>query len=99
MNILTFDVETTHISRPNGKFTPLPYYDNYLVSIGYKVYEEGRKEFDNYLCFTHDEEPPTKLGHTKFQYVLDRADVIVGHNIKFDLNWIKSCNFKYDGPV
>ena len=99
MNILTFDVETTHISRPNGKFTPLPYYDNYLVSIGYKVYEEGRKEFDNYLCFTHDEEPPTKLGHTKFQYVLDRADVVVGHNIKFDLNWIKSCNFKYDGPV
>tara|TARA_R100000353_G_scaffold151522_2_gene109869 strand:- start:230 stop:790 length:561 start_codon:yes stop_codon:yes gene_type:complete len=99
MNILTFDIECTHKLKSNGKHTPLPYFGNELVSIGYKVCQEGREDFDNYLCFMHDEEPPTKYGFTKFQYVLDRADVVVGHNIKFDLNWIRECGFKYEGKV
>ena len=99
MNILTFDIECTHKLKPNGKHTRLPYFGNERGSIGYKVCQEGREDFDNYLCFMHDEEPPTKYGFAKFQYVLDRADVVVGHNIKFDLNWIRECGFKYEGKV
>ena len=36
MNVLTFDVETTHMEKSGGGYTPLPYFGNRLVSIGYK---------------------------------------------------------------
>ena len=105
MNILTFDVETTHKPKPNGGYTPLPYFGNHLVSIGYKMFTPHERvvsagiENDGYLCFYHDDREPTPGGFETFQAVLDDADVVVGHNIKFDLNWIKECGFKYDGPV
>ena len=37
MNVLTFDVETTHIQKETGGTTALPYFGNRLVSIGYVV--------------------------------------------------------------
>jgi len=95
MNILTFDVETTHKEKPSGGYTPLPYFGNHLVSIGYKMFKEHARvqtagvEVDGYLCFYHDDKEPTPGGFETFQAVLDDADVVVGHNIKFDLNWIK----------
>jgi len=95
MNILTFDVETTHRPKPNGGYTPLPYFGNQLVSLGYKVNDDPV----GYLCFYHEEREPTEGGFEEFQGVLDKADVVVGHNVKFDLNWIREANFVYDGPV
>jgi len=105
MNILTFDVETTHRDKPNGGYTPLPYFGNHLVSIGYKMFREHPRvetagvETDGYLCFYHEEHEPTPEGFEQFQGVLDEADVVVGHNIKFDLNWVRECGFTYEGPV
>ena len=105
MVILTFDVETTHMPKPNGGYTPLPYFGNQLVSVGYKMFKEHSRvetagvETDGYLCFYHEERDPTPRGFEQFQEVLDEADVVVGHNVKFDLNWIREANFKYDGPV
>lgn len=95
MNVLTFDVECTHRLKPNGKHTPLPYFGNHLVSIGYKV-NDGPV---HYIFFHHEEREPTPDGFETFQHALDFADVIVGHNIKFDLNWIRECGFKYEGKV
>jgi DNA polymerase-1 len=95
MNILTFDVECTHKPKPNGGYTPLPYFGNQLVSLGYKINDEPVE----YLCFYHEDRDPTPRGFEQFQEVLDEADVVVGHNVKFDLNWVRECNFKYDGPV
>ena len=105
MNILTFDVETTHREKPNGGYTPLPYFGNHLVSVGYKMFtpharvETAGVEVDNYLCFYHKERDPTPRGFEQFQSVLDEADVVVGHNVKFDLNWVRECGFTYEGPV
>jgi DNA polymerase I-like protein with 3'-5' exonuclease and polymerase domains len=99
MNVLTFDVETTHRPKANGGFTPLPYFGNHLVSIGYLMVHIDRDKEDGYLCFYHNDQPATRGGFEEFQGMLDRADIIVGHNIKFDLNWVLSCNFKYGGPV
>ena len=99
MNVLTFDVETTHRPKANGGFTPLPYFGNHLVSIGYLMVDTDGDKEEGYLCFYHNDQPATRGGFEEFQGMLDRADIIVGHNIKFDLNWILSCNFKYDGPV
>ena len=29
----------------------------------------------------------------------DHADVLIGHNIKFDLTWIRECGFTYEGHI
>ena len=96
MRVLTFDVETTHKEKPNGSSTPLPYFGNTLVSVGYKWL--GIEQV-HYLCFDHSTQQPSKDGFNIFQDALNLADVVVGHNIKFDLSWIRECNFKYDGHV
>lgn len=100
MNIVTFDVETTHRPKANGGFTPLPYFGNHLVSAGYLLVDpETEREEEGYICFYHNDQPATRGGFQELQEILDRADIVVGHNIKFDLNWILSCNFKYEGPL
>ena len=95
MNILTFDVECTHRPKPNGGYTPLPYFGNHLVSIGWKVNDEPVK----YACVHHDEQSAQPEKIQEFSEDLAKADVVVGHNIKFDLNWVRECGFKYEGPV
>ena len=30
---------------------------------------------------------------------LNHADLVIGHNIKFDINWIRECGFVYDGAL
>ena len=49
MNVLTFDVETTHKEKTGGGHTPLPYFGNHLVSVGYKWLVSGV----DYDCYYH----------------------------------------------
>ena len=35
----------------------------------------------------------------KIQNDLDKADVLVGQNIKFDITWLRACGFKYEGEI
>jgi len=95
MNILTFDVETTHTGKPNGGTTALPYFGNRLVSIGYKWL--GSSVI--YDCYYHSSEPPTQAAAEGFQLALNYADLVVGQNIKFDLQWIRDCGFIYKGDI
>ena len=96
MNVLTFDIETTHREKRNGSTTPLPYFGNSLVSIGYKWLDEEQVFYD---CYYHQTEPPTHSAAEDFQTSLDYADVVVGQNIKFDLSWIRECGFTYGGYI
>ena len=95
MNILTFDVETTHKEKPNGGYTPLPYFGNHLVSIGWKVFNEPVK----YAFVHHNEHEQDRDKIEEFRGALREAEVVVGHNVKFDLNWIRECGFTYEGHV
>jgi len=95
MNILTFDVETTHKEKPNGGYTPLPYFGNHLVSIGWKVSDGPVK----YAFVHHDERDQEHDKIEEFREALREAEVVVGHNVKFDLNWIRECGFTYQGHV
>jgi len=95
MRVLTFDVETTHKDKPSGGTTALPHFGNRLVSVGYKWLGNNVK----YLCFHHADREPSTDAFNIFQDALTLADVVVGQNIKFDLQWIRSCNFKYEGHV
>ena len=96
MDILTFDVETTHKHKANGSTTALPYFGNSLVSVGYKWLGEPHV---HYHCFYHSVCEPHEFAAELFQAALDKADVVVGQNIKFDLSWIRECGFIYDGKI
>lgn len=97
MNVLTFDIETTHREKANGSTTALPYFGNTLVSIGYKWRDNNLGV--RYLCFNHSEREPDEGAAEEFQQVLDLADVVVGQNIKFDISWIRDCGFTYEGAI
>jgi DNA polymerase I-like protein with 3'-5' exonuclease and polymerase domains len=96
MNVLTFDIETTHQEKVNGSTTALPYFGNNLVSIGYKWLHEKHVY---YQCYYHSVHPPHDFAFELFQGALDKADVVVGQNIKFDISWIRECGFTYEGAI
>jgi len=88
--ITVFDVETT---EEGYKGSPNPYYpDNKLISLGID---------DEYLFFWHPDLPNIDLKKNKkiVQDILDKTDILVGHNIKFDLSWLYSCGFTYKGNI
>ena len=95
MNVLTFDVETTHTEKRGGGYSPLPYFGNRLVSIGYKWLTSGV----DYDCYYHSTQSPSPVAFNNFQRALNYADVLIGHNIKFDLTWIRECGFTYEGHI
>ena len=94
LKVTTLDIETTFKKDEDGKVAADPYTGNMLVSVGYKT--EG---VDEYLCFSHTKKETTENGFGKLQKVLDNTELLVGHNIKFDLKWLLACNFKYTGKL
>ena len=94
MKIAWLDIETTYKVNDDKKSDADPYTGNMLVSVGYiHGYEE------NYLCFYHKEKDPTENAREILQNVLNDTDLLVGHNIKFDLKWLRACGFIYTGKV
>ena len=98
LNVLTLDVETTHKTKGSGGTTALPYFNNRLVSIGYKWL--GKDEVGYDFVYHSDERASVKDSwFADMQATLDKTDVLVGQNLKFDLTWVRACGFKYDGHV
>ena len=95
MICMTLDVETTHKEKKNGGHTPLPYFGNKLVSVGYKYMDS----FTSYLCFNHSVRRPDFKGNEILQDALRNVDVLIGHNIKFDIAWLRDCGFVYDNHL
>ena len=73
----------------------MPYFNNRLVSVGYKYMDS----FTNYLCFYHSTQKSDHKGSEILQDALDNADVLIGHNIKFDITWLRECGFDYTGHI
>ena len=96
MNIITLDVETTASYKKNGSWTPSPFFNNRLVSLGYKNVMDVSVE---YLCFYHEQERETNNGFMTVQRALDNCDLLIGHNIKFDLMWLRECGWNYQGKL
>jgi|TARA_R100000482_G_C5131985_1_gene152618 DNA polymerase I-like protein with 3'-5' exonuclease and polymerase domains len=95
MRVLTFDVETTHMTTPNGGSNPSPHFGNRLVSLGFKWLNSEC----TYLCFHHADREPHNNAFDIFKDALKLADVCIGQNIKFDLGWIRSCGWVYSGEI
>ena len=75
MNVLTFDVETTHTEKRGGGYSPLPYFGNNLVSIGYK-WLQSKVSYD---CYYHSTEPKSPAAAEGFQLALNHADLLIGN--------------------
>ena len=100
--ITVLDVETTFKVSVDNKLDSDPHTGNMLVSVGYdhrSAVQYDGKEGKGYLCFYHQDRPPTDNGKQILQAVLDKTTVLVGHNIKFDLRWLRACGFVYTGKV
>ena len=93
--ITVLDIETTFKKDNSGKLDVDPYTGNMLVSVGYDTIDSD----SGYICFTHTEKEPTENGFAILQKVLGDTDILVGHNIKFDLKWLLACNFTYTGKL
>lgn len=94
---LVLDTEVT-ITPPEGWVegqsllkggNPSPYLPtNELVSVQYKELIPTAKSY----CLFLNEQPT-------LQEVLDKTTLMIGFNLKFDLSWLRSCGFKYDGEL
>lgn len=95
---IILDTETTRQKNPiTGKDDPSPYNPlNRLVSVQVKNVDTGAKFF--YPVF-HSEQDPNKIEYARIQRWLDEADLLIGHNLKFDLQWLLAAGFKYEGKL
>ncbi len=97
--ITTLDVETTFQLVKKGKVTkkdPSPYNPrNKLVSVGF----DGGAGFEKYLCMYHNQQKRTEDAQAILQHQLGQTTLLVGHNLKFDLSWLRECGYIYDGPL
>lgn len=66
---------------------------NFLVSVGWRT-ETGTQ----YKCVRHNDEP-SDFDPKELQYDLNQTTLLVGHNLKWDLTWLRECGFVYDGAV
>lgn len=75
--------------------------DNRLVSVGYQVIETGES---GYIFYHHKDlgsQAATEcfMRHKHLQDLLDKATLVIGHNLKADLSWLYECGFTYNGPL
>tara|TARA_R110002126_G_scaffold42691_3_gene122948 strand:- start:1970 stop:4024 length:2055 start_codon:yes stop_codon:yes gene_type:complete len=94
MKITWLDIETMYKVNEDKKTDADPYTGNMMVSVGYT---DGQEH--TYLCFYHKEQDPTPKARDTLQSALDNTELLVGHNIKFDLKWLRACGFIYTGKV
>ena len=84
------DIETTSYGGNPSPYIP----ENYLVSVGFKS-----DDWDEYLCFKHNEREPSFPSVTLLSEQLEKTTLLIGHNIKFDLSWLLECGFEYNGDI
>lgn len=90
MNILFIDFECTFQIDEEKRTDPSPYNNkNYLVSVGWALNQEEI----NYGFFRHNSAPIDPNLFQKLQDAINDADLIVAHNKKFEIQWLRAANF------
>jgi len=73
---------------------------NHLVSVGLcNIYPDNTIGPVEYSCCNHSTEPTTADWKQKLQATLSQTEVLICHNVKFDLSWLLECGFDYTGTV
>ena len=89
--ITIVDIETT--MDFDSKEISSPFFTNWLVFVGLRTIVP---DMSMGLFFYHNSIDPTKNARQTLQDILDKTDVLVGHNLKFDLLWLRQCGFRYE---
>lgn len=95
--ITTIDIETT--MNFNSKTVSSPFFGNQIVFVGAAGVIPGSYSEEIEVWLHHDVIPATKGGYAKLQSTLSDTSCLVGHNLKFDLQWLRACGFTYNGPL
>jgi DNA polymerase I-like protein with 3'-5' exonuclease and polymerase domains len=100
---LTVDVENTVTVLEGDKLDLSPYRaENKLVCVGWAEIAEDMSISEPDIAYFHHNDltlSPVDLEKNKYrlQKQLDRAKLVIGHNIKHDMQWLYECGFKYEG--
>jgi DNA polymerase I-like protein with 3'-5' exonuclease and polymerase domains len=98
MIVTTIDIETTFDKKRN--VVSSPFFEDQLVYIGWFSFSTEDYATEISGCFFHhNEREPHENAFHIVQDTLEATDILVGHNIKFDLTWMRECNFKYEGNL
>lgn len=100
-NILVVDVETTTTERFNGDTDFSPYNSgNRLVSVGWTTIVNGVITPVEYAFVHHKEiQFPQSDQYLHFKHAIEKAEIVVAHNAKFDLSWIAEIGTNLDHLV
>lgn len=96
---LVLDIENTVTFLPVSPKETLtignPYRPtNKLVAVGYTTLDASQP---TNITFHHNTGKATPNGATQVQEMLDKTTLLIGHNLKHDLAWLRECGFVYNG--
>jgi DNA polymerase I-like protein with 3'-5' exonuclease and polymerase domains len=92
--LTVIDTETTVQFGERGE-DPSPFNpSNLLVAVGVK-----QDHFRAFHCVNHTQHTGYADWGNDFQRTLNGATLLIGHNIKFDLSWLREVGFTYNGPI
>ena len=92
------DIETTYKLDDDKKTITSPFFGQQIVSVGYSC-KSVNSYTSNYLCFYHEDREPSLNAFDILQKALNSTDILIGHNIKFDLGWLRECGLEYTGRL
>lgn len=100
--IIALDVETTW-TKINKKAKPSPYNPNNKLVCVTAFWIENDVEYNKIWWINHKEvnctDEYSKHARVEIQSALQKATLIVGHNLKFDLSWLFELGYTYDGLI
>lgn len=85
------DFETSYQIKDKKK-DPSPFHPkNFLVSYGLN---------DNYRCIRHNQQPADRFAIDELKdTILNKTDILVAFNAKFELSWLKAIGIDYTGKI
>lgn len=97
------DIECSWTILPNNKRpNPSPYIEtNKLVSVGVLCFNDSGIITEDYLIFNHNDwnHETGYLENTRLKLLLASVDLVIGHNLKFDMSWLYETGFEYTGKL
>lgn len=94
------DIETTWVITEQGKRYPLPFDErNKLVTFQYQREDNGFLTSEVIVLNHKEYNNIDNSARIRIQYILDTATLLIGHNLKFDVMWLRECGFKVEKPL